>query len=459
MAELPFQISITNHRDKNKTEIVDCQELLRAIAGRREVYSGLWNGRDVIVKIFLDKVSSRRHLKREWSRLSKLQSRGVSCPNPVFFGRTEAGDWAIVVEKIVDSSTALEVFEKTMEVNEKVDLLVLVVRELAKQHNKGVLQRDLHLGNFLLKEEDIFTIDPAQLSFCNGQVGRGKSIEQLAGLACVLPKGDDESIRRFSHAYAKARGWDSGEIDVDLLKELMERHRRRGVIRGLKKFLRTNRRHIKIKNNGLTAMVDRQFCRDTEAVDFINQIDSLMDSGEILKKGNTSYVSRIKYNDKDIVVKRYNHKGIIHSLRHTIKGSRGKKNWLNSHQLIMLEINTAKPLAYIEQRKGYLLWQSYIVTEFIEGPNLYDLLRDDNVSKECRADIAGRIKDLFDSLSRYNISHSDLKHSNILIVEDAPVLMDLDAMGVYKWKWLYKIRHARDMKRFEAADKDFLSVQ
>ena len=454
MAELPFQISIINHRDKNKTEIVDCRELLRAIAGRREVYAGSWNGRGVILKVFLDKISSRRHLKREWGRLHVLQSRGVSCPQPLFFGRTKAGDWAMAVEQITDSKTALEVFEETADVNEKVDLLVLIVKELAKQHSKGVLQRDLHLGNFLLKAEDIFTIDPAQIGFCDGQVGRRKSVEQLALIACSLPRQECGSIERLCHVYSEQRGWGFDGVDEGLLKELMELQRCRGISRGLKKFMRTNRRHLRIERAGVTAMVDRGFCREAEAVDLINQIDSLMDSGQILKKGNSSYVSRINYNDKDVVVKRYNHKGIIHSLRHTIKGSRGKKNWLNGHRLAMLDISTAKPLAYIEQRKGAVLWQSYIVTEFIEGQNLYDFLRNENVGKERRSDVIWRIRDMFDSLNRYNISHSDLKHSNILIVADDPVMMDLDAMGVYKWKWLYKIRYARDIRRFEATDED-----
>jgi len=64
---------------------------------------------------------------------------------------------------------------------------------------------------------------------------------------------------------------------------------------------------------------NRAFCQEAKPFDFIEKIDALMDKGQIFKNGDTSYVSRLTWNDKDVVVKRYNHRGFIHSLRHTIK--------------------------------------------------------------------------------------------------------------------------------------------
>ena len=88
------------------------------------------------------------------------------------------------------------------------------------------------------------------------------------------------------------------------------------------------------------------------------------------------------WNGKDIVVKRYNHKGFIHSLRHTIKNSRARRGWLHGHRLGMLGIATPKPLAYIEQLKEKLIWKSYLVTEYVEGQKLYDFLQNSNTTKE-----------------------------------------------------------------------------
>ena len=179
----------------------------------------------------------------------------------------------------------------------------------------------------------------------------------------------------------------------------------------------------------------------------MKQIDSMMDNGCILKNGNTCYVCRLVWNGKDVVVKRYNHKGFIHSLRHTIKGSRARRGWLYGNRLGMLNIATPKPLAYVEKRKGLLLWESYIITEYVQGQKFYDFLRDDKVANQ-RSKAVERTKELLDNLGEYHISHGDLKHTNILLTETGPMIIDLDAMKAHRWGWLYKIRRAKDIERF-----------
>ena len=52
-------------------------------------------------------------------------------------------------------------------------------------------------------------------------------------------------------------------------------------------------------------------------------------------------------------------------------------------------------------------------------------------------------------LRKYRISHGDLKHTNILITNNGPVLTDLDAMKAYKWKWTCNLRQAKDLARLE----------
>jgi tRNA A-37 threonylcarbamoyl transferase component Bud32 len=181
MIEFPFQLLIDSAFPKNKRQSLTCTKLLRTIAGRRQVYEAVWNGRAVIVKLFSHRISARRHLKREWRGLRLLQKRQLSSPVPLFYGKTENGGWAVVMGKIVDSSTALEVFNERPEPKEKLNLLILVCREPAAQHQKGVLQKDLHLGNFLVSGDNLFAIDPGQIRFRSQELTRKKSIEQRRG--------------------------------------------------------------------------------------------------------------------------------------------------------------------------------------------------------------------------------------------------------------------------------------
>jgi len=448
MTKFPFQLLIKRVWPEKRAEILSCTALLRVIPGRRQVYEANWGDRSVVVKVFSHYISAKRHLKREWRGLSELARRQVSSPAPLFYGKTEDGQWAIVAEKIADSSTALDVFNKTTDKTGKLDLLVLVCKELARQHKSGVLQKDLHLGNFLWQKGELFALDPAQIRLFPREITRNRSISQLALLARSLPESDTDSITRLCQEYFEARGWRFEKSDETFFQKQLAANRKRGVKYGLKKCLRTTKRHLRLKIRNSIAVFDREFCRGAEPLDFVGQIDALMDKGQILKNGNTSYVSRLSFNGKDVVVKRYNHKGIFHSLRHTIKKSRARQGWLHAHWLRMLQIPTPKPLAYIEKRKGFLLWQSYLVTEYVEGRKLYDFLRDSKTNEQKRSTVTQQIAELLERIGKYRISHGDLKHSNIIISEAGPVLTDLDGMKVHNWIWIYKIRKAKDTANF-----------
>jgi len=220
------------------------------------------------------------------------------------------------------------------------------------------------------------------------------------------------------------------------------------TFREFKKYLQTSERHTRIKAGEYIAELDRDFCAGAEPRDFIEQIDTLMDAGQILKKGDAIFVSQITWNNKNIVVKRYDHKGFIHSLRHTIKRSRARKGWLYAHVLGALKIATPRALAYIEQRRGPLIWQSYLVTEYVEGQKLWHFLRDDNVTEPQKLDEIRQVVILLEKLWKYRITHGDLKHVNILVTENGPVLIDLDGMIVHRWELLYRNKRAKDMERF-----------
>ena len=226
-----------------------------------------------------------------------------------------------------------------------------------------------------------------------------------------------------------------------------KKHAESSTYSGLKKFLRTSKRHLRIKAGRYIAVFDREFCQDAESLELIEKIDTLMDKGRILKNDDTCYVSRLTWNSKDVVVKRYNHRGFIHSLRHTIKRSRARRNWLHGHRLGMLNIATPRPLAYIEQRRGLLVWQSYLVTEHVKGRELKNFLRDDKTSEKKRSIVSQQVAELLDSLSEHKITHGDLRHSNILITESGPVLTDLDAMRAHRWGWMFKIKRDKDITR------------
>lgn len=218
--------------------------------------------------------------------------------------------------------------------------------------------------------------------------------------------------------------------------------------RGLKQYLPVRNKRLRTKAGSYVAEFDGSFCMDANPAKLIEQIETLLNTGQIIKDGDTCHVSRLVWNYKDVVVKRYNHRGLIHSLRHTVKKSRARKAWLHARRLGALNIATPMPVAYVEHRRGHLVWQSYLVTEYVDGRLLYDFVRDESIPEPRRFDAIRKVVEMLDELWKHGVTHGDLKHTNVLITEDGPVLTDLDAMAMHRWKPLYRNRRKKDMERF-----------
>jgi len=451
MTKTTFQLSIITNSAESERETVRCQKLLRSLDGNRQVYEAEWGKKQIILKLFSDKLRAGRHLRREWDGLELLKQKGLSSPRALFKGQTKDGYKAVAMEKIGESVTTLEAFNKTEDREGKLSLLLAVCKEVARQHNEGVLQKDLHLGNFLLDDDRVFAIDVAQMRFHSGAVKKRKGLCKIAMLMHPFLEANEEWIEKVISNYLAIRGLDFEKSDSTFFKKRLSASKTKGMRRGLKKILRTNKRQQRVISKGFAGMFEKEFCDGAKFSEFVRQVDLLMDEGEILKNGNTCYVSRLSWNGQNVVVKRYNYKGIIHSVRHTIKGSRARRCWVNAHRLLTLNVATPKPIAYFEKRRNGILWKSYLVTEYVAGQNLHTFLRDNNVTEQQRSIIIGQVEELLDRLGSYRITHGDLKHTNILITTNGPVLIDLDGMMVHRYKWTIKNKRSKDIFRFGKA--------
>ncbi len=217
----------------------------------------------------------------------------------------------------------------------------------------------------------------------------------------------------------------------------------------LKQSMRTSKTHQRITGDNYSAVVDKEFCQPAEFCEFVEKIDDIILAGESMKVNSKStYVCRLNWNAKDIIVKKYNYKGVIHSFRHTIKKSRARHSWLYSHRLKMLNIPTSNPLAYIEMYWGPFLKKSYFISEYFQVQNLYDFLQDDITSREQLLAVAQKVWDLLEHMGKRKIFHGDLKFQNILLEKDKAIIIDLDRMKAHRWNWIYRFWRAKDLARF-----------
>jgi tRNA A-37 threonylcarbamoyl transferase component Bud32 len=212
--------------------------------------------------------------------------------------------------------------------------------------------------------------------------------------------------------------------------------------------LQTDDGCLRLRLAGYRGVFDRRLAAASALEEFVRRVDALMEAGWVLKKDRASFVSRVLWNGQDVVIKRYNHQGLWHSLRHTIKGSRARRNWRNAQRLAALQIATPEPLACLEQYHGPLLWQSYFVVRFVPGPQVHEIFRDRTVGSAQKQRVNDQVLQLLRRMAEHGVSHGDMKHTNILYDGTGVVLMDLDATRIGGTGWLGRRRCRRDVQRY-----------
>jgi tRNA A-37 threonylcarbamoyl transferase component Bud32 len=164
-----------------------------------------------------------------------------------------------------------------------------------------------------------------------------------------------------------------------------------------------------------------------------------MESGKLLKAGNSATVALVDGPSGPLVVKRYNIKGPGHGISRAFRKSRAWISWANANRLHFLGISTVKPVALVEERFGPLRRRAYFVTEYIDGPDATVLPEKENPMAEMAS-----IADILKELAAAGVSHGDLKASNFLLGSDGPVIIDLDSMK----------EHTNPVDRVRAEKKD-----
>jgi tRNA A-37 threonylcarbamoyl transferase component Bud32 len=189
----------------------------------------------------------------------------------------------------------------------------------------------------------------------------------------------------------------------------------------------------------------------------VNQYDVLLASNTILKAGNTCTVGLVKMNDTNVVLKRYNIKSFWHLLSRMWRPSRAAISWANTHRLMILDLPTAYPIALLEQRILGLRGRAYFLSEYIEAPDIAAFFAEvtDPLQKTAVVD---QMVQMFHRLYLLQISHGDMKATNIKIVNSKPLLIDLDSMKQHKIAFFAFKAHVKDLRRFMRNWKDDTSL-
>ncbi len=420
--------------------------IVRAVPGKRFVCRGMWHDQLIYAKLFIGR-DAKRYAMRDKHGVELLVAADIETSALLYAGAAADALTQVLIFQSVECGENTEIaYQTTVDRAKRFELASKLVHTVAQHHHANLLQTDLYLKNFLIQNGLVFTLDG------DGIRKYAKLNHQLAlkNLGVLLSKFDVIDLESWMHdllgIYAEVRGWQQVP-DAASMKHLVNQHRRRVTnAYADKKVFRLCTDVRILQRTGFWAAIASRFVQH-DLPTSPKDCDRLIASQLRIKSGDTCTVALAQVGGLNVVIKRYNIKSFLHGVNRALRQTRASRSWANAHRLILLGIPTAAPVALIENRNFGLKGRAYFLSEYVDAPDALEFFSKTSDSL-LQAEAITNIVNLFYRLHLLQISHGDMKASNIKVVNSAPLLIDLDSMQQHRFDLPALKAHARDLKRF-----------
>ena len=430
----PFRLNIGTHSE----DYWHCEAVLRWLPGKRLVMRIQQNGQRRLGKLFF----SARDYHRELRGHHALSARQITTPAILDHYPLPQGAGSIVLYEYIEGPT-LEKLNSRGAIEANSPALLQTIGTIADMHRQGLRQVDIHLGNFLYHEARIYVVDSAAIAAHRAPLRAKLARENLGDLLAQFEPDHIDDLKRVWRHYQDSWpevNWPPAQLApaIQKMRRLRWRHYRRKLTRSCSEFgSRKNRKRFEVWRR------DRG---SDELQAALKNPDTLMDSGEFLKRGNTATVAKVTVDGRSVIIKRYNVKNWRHRLSRCWRPSRGWRSWHNAHYLLFSGLLTPQPLAMIEERCGPLRGRAFFICDYAPGEDLKNWL--------CTADpdhASQALEEFAQILQRYyraRISHGDMKADNFIATGFGVTIIDLDPMTHHRRQAALERALREDIRRF-----------
>jgi tRNA A-37 threonylcarbamoyl transferase component Bud32 len=427
----------------NGTEL-EIKSLVRIVPNKRIVCRAVWNGQDVYAKIFVGK-KAHYYCERDKRGVEQLIQHNIQTPPLLIADRLKEINAAILVFAEIKPSENAEVIWQSSASNQRFDLAVQLMRELAGHHRANLLQTDLYLKNFLVSGELIYTLDGDGIRHYPA-LSRKKALDNVATLLSKFDVLDMQAwLPNLLQVYAESARHRLPSHPHMLRLINHKRKQTTNHYANIKVFRKCTDVDVERTSRHFQAISTQfPFNQSTMAAE---KLDDLIDTQARLKSGNTCTVALANVENVSLVIKRYNIKSFWHGVARALRQTRAAASWANAHRLTLLGIATPKPIALSEQRYFCLRGKAYFISEYLEAPDA-EMFFERQQEQGTRAHAIHNIVILFYRLYLLKISHGDTKATNIKLLDASPWLIDLDSMRQHDWYRFALKAHVQDLKRF-----------
>jgi len=367
---------------------------------------------------------------REWRLLTALQEAGIPVPEPLALGVLPDGD-RILVMSFVEGRPFPAVLEGPAAT--KWEALRRLGALVTRVHEAGFVHGDLHCENVLWTETGPVLLDlqhagrsRSRRAFARDLGDLDYSLWQRASLADrvrlrAAALGIVPPFATAARAALRAVGHTACACAA--------RHGRSRTRRSL----RPGRLYARLQLAKGEGMRLREFPEVDVHQAFAAHREALAAGDQqVLKSDERSLISAVEVAGRRVVVKEVPFRGLARGVADVVRGSAARRAWLGGHGLNARGVGAARPLAFVEWRRGGLVVGSALLLEDLRPcPDALDAA--------ARGDpeaVLVALTSLIATLHRRHIDHGDLKSAHIFLEgEDGslvPRLIDLEGVRFHR---------------------------
>lgn len=442
----PCNVSLIEDGVETKLEILN---ILRILPGKRLTAVAKLDGKKIVAKLFFHPQAWKRKLDKELRGMQEFEQHQLATPKILSQHKIKGSGAAILIEYLETGLNLAEYFanEKAVTSPEGAKVWSLLFNALCRCHNTRLWQGDMHLGNYMLFQDQLYLVDGGDVQRLRTPLTKAKRLENIADFISQFPVSFDCQVDLMLESYQV----DYKEFSAADLAKVRPRVRSLRIKRLAsfeKKVFRSTTANRKVRTARSQVVHDRMM-HEHDVSEFIENPDSYIKQEHMLKDGNSTTVVQLSIGGIAMVLKRYNVVGFLPALKHLFDESRAHRCWRNASMLGLLGVPTPRAYLFLEERIYWIFQRrAYFLTEKIQASNLLLQLEDASENLD-ETKLVAAFASFFETMSSYKISHGDMKATNFIFQQDKLYVLDLDGMRRHRFKWWAQRRSLSDIKRFE----------